>query len=158
MQSYTTPVKKSLQRREASCEHECYSDSRQIPPKGFRCQWDQTTGQLIQAWTNLCAYGGPHHCTHGQLSIASLHKHFTRLHMNMQHSTRKYKYCHMVMQGNLTGGSSQDYVFIKNFLKSSFKSHSALSSKKKAISPLGGSVQLTVAERKVRIWQILRII
>lgn len=83
MQIYTTtPSKKSQQRREASCEHECYSDSRQIPPKGFRCQWDQTTGQLIQAWTNLWAYGGPHHCTHGQLSIASLHKHFT-LHMNM---------------------------------------------------------------------------
>lgn len=35
--------------------------------KGFRCQWDHTTGQL-----------GPHHCTHEQLSIASLHKHFTQ--------------------------------------------------------------------------------
>lgn len=64
----------------------------------------------------------------------------------------------MVMQVNLTRGSSQDYVFIKNYIKSSFKSHSALSSKKKAISPLGGSVQLTVTDRKVRIWQILRII
>lgn len=65
----------------------------------------------------------------------------------------------MVMQINLTKGSSQDYVFIKNFLKGSFKSHSALSSNKNVPLPLGGSVQLTLTtDRKERIWQTLRII
>ncbi len=65
----------------------------------------------------------------------------------------------MVMQINLTKGSSQDYVFIKNFLKGSFKSHSDLSSKKNAPLTLGGSVQLILTtDRKERIWQTLRVI
>ncbi len=54
----------------------------------------------------------------------------------------------MVMQINLTKGSSQDYVFIKNCLKGSFKSHSDLSSNKKNPLPLGGSVQLILTTDK----------